>query len=244
MSPDTNTPADTETGTDGKKMAGSAEPNPEKCASRLTKPKSNWPPGTVRYCLLAKGMGTSHVGVGRCKYHLGSTRLHVRSAERVKVASTLKEISESLGVPTPLRDPAIELWDLVATTVQWKRVLQEKMGELRSLEVTDVSGQEHSREIIALWERATDRAGDFLLKMEKLDLSKRIVEIQEAHAKPIAELMNSIRDDERLQLTDAQVEAHQLIMREKFPQYEPLLRLQGMPDLPMLEAVGAESDDP
>lgn len=243
MSPDTDTPPEAELGTDGRKMAGSAEPNPEKCASRLTKPKSNWPPGTVRYCLLAKGQGTSHPGIGRCRYHLGSVRTHVRSAERVKVATTLKEISEQLGIPTPLRDPNIELLDLVSKTVQWMKILESKMSELSSLQVTDVSGQEHSREVIALWERAIDRAGEFLVKMTKLNLSERIIAIQEEHAKPLGDLLCSIRDDERVQLTDGQVESFNLVMQDKFPQYEPYLRMAGMPELPVLELEGEESDD-
>jgi hypothetical protein len=229
-----------ELGTDGKKMAGSAEPQPDKCASRLTKPKPNWPAGMVRYCTLEKGHGTSHKGIGTCKFHLGSVRTHVRAAERVKVAATLEEISKSLGTPAPLRDPYIELWDLVATSVQWKKILEAKMAELTSLQVTDISGQEHSREIIALWERASDRTGDFLLKMTKIDLRRKVMEIQSEHGQAISELMNAVRDDDRLQLTDEQIKTFNDVFREKFPQVEDRLFLRDIPEIPMLELEGEE----
>lgn len=239
------TPTDeVELGTDGKKLAGTAEPNPEKCGSRLTKPKSNWPTGMVRYCGNVKGMGTTHLGIGRCKFHLGSVKTHIRSAERVKVASTLKEISESLGVPTPLRDPYIELWDLAAKVLQWGGILESKMAELQSLAVTDISGVEHSREVIALWERAIDRSVDTLLKMSKLELRKKVIEIQQNHAEAVSDLMNSVVEDERMELTDDQTETFRFLMREKFPQVADRLVMKDIPIIPTLEIEGTEIDDP
>lgn len=56
-------------------------------------------------CQLAKGFGTSHAGVGRCKFHGGSTPSGIRTAERELAAAALAR----LGVPVGNGDPFVLL---------------------------------------------------------------------------------------------------------------------------------------
>lgn len=49
-------------------------------------------------CKHPAGYGTDHVGIGRCKFHAGSTPSHVRSAQLV----LQRQACESLGIPVEI----------------------------------------------------------------------------------------------------------------------------------------------
>ena len=192
------------------------------------------------YCARVAGHGTAHKGTGTCKMHLGNTHQQIAKADRKNVEATLRELVESLGVPEPLRDPYIELWDIAAITTQWMKVAQIKMAELKDMVIEDATGVEHTREAIAIWERAIERARDTMNMLIKNDIRRKVQGIREEHARLIGGLVQSVWDDPRLELTDHQVEMCKEVFREKFPSIAPLMEL---PDVPVLDADGWEDDD-
>ena len=80
-------------------------------------------------CRLFAGQGTSHSGVGRCKYHLGNSKNHEAHAVRVEATWRLVEFGDHLqigvfavpgvascGIAAPAT-PGVMAWALFAETI-------------------------------------------------------------------------------------------------------------------------------
>lgn len=81
-------------------------------------------------CRRRAGSGTSHVGVGRCKVHGGSTRSHVIAAER-KIA---RHTADIYGIPRHI-DPGTGLIEEYWRTVGIVTALEAKVTSLKEQEI-------------------------------------------------------------------------------------------------------------
>src|ERR1035437_712807 len=221
------------------KRPGSAEPLPNKCGSHL---KSTGPddPRDGRFCTRPAGWGTPHVGSGTCKMHLGCVTTHVRSAERKEVEKVVTRLQEELGTPTPLRDPYLELWDLTAKIKQWSDIAETHMAELNEMSAFDIKGTEQIRAAIELYERAIERTRDTLGLIIKLDLKRRLVELEEQQGALIASVIMGVIEAPELHLDDDQVEMARMLMGRGFDGVSDRLRIPGMPEMSVLGAVLVE----
>ena len=188
------------------KIPGSAEPLDGKCGARLTS-KAVKEAGITRYCIKTAGMGTSHFGEGRCKWHLGATAKHTKSAIRTKMKKEIATLSETLSNPELIGPPEVEAWMLASKMKQWSLVLEEKLSELNGiLEVTDKAGVEHTRELIEIVERAWERYQGALEFMMKYDLRKRVIELEEHQANLVGAAFMAIILSQDLKLSENQIE--------------------------------------
>ena len=219
------------------KVPGSPEPREGKCGARLKGHNDPLDPRFGRYCDQPEGFGTSHVGRGACKFHGGSVPSHLVKAARQEVQEEATRLQQELGEPASLRDPAVELWDLTAKIVQWSQIAERKMAELDEMDPSvDRAGIEHTREVIAMWERAIERSRDTLLSMMKLDLRRRVVELQEEQGALIGAVILSVIENAQLGLTDDQIEIGRRLLGEKLSPLLPQLKPAGVPDIDFIDA--------
>lgn len=188
------------------KIPGTAEPLDGKCGAKLRN-KELKELGIERYCNKTQGMGTNHLGEGRCKWHGGSTPTHAVGAVRTKMKKELVSLSERLGEPEPLGPPEVEAFQLASKMKAWSLALEEKLGELNGiLEVTDKAGVEHVRALIEIVERAWERYQGALEFMMKYDLRKRVIELEEHQAGLVGAAFMAIILSKDLRLSESQIE--------------------------------------
>ncbi len=169
-----------------------------------------------RLCEQPAGFGTQHVGIGRCKFHGGSTPTQVQHAAVVAEERSARTILERLGEPEPLGHPVEELLAVVAEQKAWQRILRERLAEhietVNDLETTDKLNTEKERALVVLYERALDRTGNALANMVKLDLQSRMVQIKETEARDVIEAM--VRAIHRAGLGDHELEIRKSLADE------------------------------
>lgn len=91
--------------------------------------------------------------------------------------------------PEPIAHPVFELLKITAETIEWQRILRERLDDVTSLETTDSLGAERERAVVALYERSLDRSGKLLTDLAKLDLRARALKLNEETA---ADLMSGV----------------------------------------------------
>jgi len=188
------------------KIPGSAKPIEGKCGARL-RSKELKELGITRYCGKKMGMGTSHLGEGRCKWHGGSTPTHVKGAVQVQMKREFATLTERLGEPEPIRPPEVEAFVLAGKMKQWSLLLEEKLEELNGiLEITDKTGIEHTRALIEVLERAWERYQKSLEFLLKFDLQKRIVALEEQQANLIGSAFMAVILNRELNLKENQID--------------------------------------
>jgi len=188
-----------------KKIPGSAQPEEGKCGAKV-KSKELKELGITRYCFKTAGMGTPHLGEGKCKWHLGNTLNHVRAGVQIQMTKELQTLTERLGEPEPMGPPEVEAYQLASKMKAWTLILEEKMSELNGiLEVTDKAGVEHVRALIEVMERAWERYQGALEFMLKYNLHERIVALEERQANLIGAAFMSIILSQDMKLSEAQI---------------------------------------
>ena len=82
----------------------------------------------------------------------------------------------------PVTDPLAALSAIAGAVVAWKDMLAGKVNTLTSLRYETEVGGEQLRAEVALWERALDRCGKFLVDIAKLNIEERMARVTEAQA--------------------------------------------------------------
>jgi hypothetical protein len=137
-------------------------------------------------CTQAAGWGTTHPGFGHCKLHGGSAPSgRIAGAEQQARAELAR-----LNVP-PVENALTALAAIAGEVVAWKDVLAAKVNDLSSLRYK-TEGGEQLRAEVALWERALDRCGKFLVDMAKLDIDERLARVTEQQAEQISAALTAV----------------------------------------------------
>jgi hypothetical protein len=222
------------------KLPGSPTPEEGNCGGMLHV-KGDDDPRRGRFCTRPAGWGTTHAGIGKCKLHGGGAPNHIKHAEKIKVKKEVTRLQEMLGKPTSLKDPYVELWDLTAEVKQWYEISRDLMSELEDVNPNqDRTGVEHTRELIAMFERAQLMLRDTLLAIAKLDLARRLVDLEEAQAFAIGRAVLGVTDSPELGLTDDQLDIAHRLLGSALKDLAPVLRDKGMPNWDEVETITAE----
>jgi hypothetical protein len=140
------------------------------------------------------GFGTTHLGIGRCKFHGGTTRTHVKSA--------LKEEAVLMGCPKDMNPVDAMIWciRITAGEVEWLTERISTVEEKNWIEDTVIGKQVH------LWVRERKEAQQRLFKFSReaiaLGLAERAVKMAEMYGETLAKLLNGVLTD--LQLSKKQ----------------------------------------
>ena len=128
-------------------------------------------------CGRPAGWGTDHVGVGRCKLHLGNTPNHRKAGARMLAESKARQALDEVGV-REVDNPLAELRALTGEVVAWKDALARHVAALEdSYRYRDDKGGEQLRAEVALYERALDRAGKLLETWARLGIDSMLADM-------------------------------------------------------------------
>jgi hypothetical protein len=180
-------------------------------------------------CTRPAGWGTDHPGVGKCKFHGGSTRTH-RVAGEIQLA---RVALHRLGVPLDIADPADMLLSMVRESAGNLRVLREMVNELidpvQLQQMIDLGwtadrplapmyaamrhasgahtglGKEHV--VVSMYDSERERLVKFSAEALKAGIAERQVKLAEQLASSVAAAMMSLLDDPALGLSRDQREA-------------------------------------
>lgn len=207
----------------GKKLPGTAEPEPGACGARL-RSKDLKELGLVRYCGNKAGKGTTHVGSGHCKFHGGAMPNNTKAAVREEAEREVKRLSEQLGEAPGIGNPEIEAYQLASKMKQWTLILEKKMDELNEILATvDESGVEHVRALVEILERAWERYKSALEFMLKYDLRKRVLELEEHQAQLVGQAFMAIILNHSLQLDEQQIDLARQLFAQQMQALGPAL---------------------
>lgn len=155
-------------------------------------------------CGQAKGYGTTHPGIGCCKYHGGNMATHNMHAARQRaiMMGAEKEIN-------PL-DALIWCIKITAGEVEFCSRMMEDLEQEEWLEYTMVGKQLH------VWAKERQKAVDRLAKFSKdalaLGIAERAVRMAEQYGSTIAKLLKGVLGE--LQLTNEQQKIAPIIVRK------------------------------
>lgn len=119
----------------------------------------------------------------RCHMHGGKSPQAKERLARERVDEKLTAMAAYYD-KGPIQDPLSALKELAGEVVGWKDFMREKVAELDTLSYSTDYG-ETARAVVQLFERAMDRAGDFLFKIAKLNIDERLAAVSEQQAKMI-----------------------------------------------------------
>jgi len=151
--------------------------------------------GSRGKCQLAAGFGTNHPGVGRCKYHGGSSPTHVASAAG-------GEMRKLLGEELELNPFEAIMWciRIRAGEIKWLSDRMADLDEQSWIEDTLVGKQFH------LYARERQHAMNDLTRFSQIAISmgiaERYVRLAETYGQTIAKLIQGILGE--LNLTEEQ----------------------------------------
>ncbi len=128
-------------------------------------------------------------GGSRCRLHGGASpqarqRAQLRLAERQALA-----VLEREGI-APLTDPLAALQQLAGEALELKRYFADRLAALEQLRYEGRAGEQLRAEV-ALFERALDRAQKFALDLAKLNLEDRLVRLNEAQGRMLAQAVEA-----------------------------------------------------
>jgi|SRR5215472_7142785 len=178
-------------------------------------------------CRRGAGWGTNHIGIGRCKTHMGNTKPHRANAIK-------QEAMNFMGAPKDINPLDAIVWciRITAGEVEWLSTEIAKVPMNLWIEEAYVGKQ------MNVLQRARADAQDRLVRYSRdaiqLGLAERAVRLAENFGLMIARLLENIAGE--LQLTRAQKEDWPNIVRRQ------LILLEGgtPPDVLELEAVDAD----
>ena len=144
-------------------------------------------------CRAFAGQGTSHPGVGRCKYHGGSTPTHVAGAAAQEAQTRMV----ALGAPVDV-EPAEALLGVLRLSSGHVAWLREEVAAQASLATPE------AQVVARLYGEERDRVGRLAKACLDAGVAERQVQLAERYGVALAELLRSVFADADLGLTPTQ----------------------------------------
>jgi len=131
-------------------------------------------------CRAFAGQGTDHLGIGRCKYHGGSTPSHKNNAAKVEAERKMV----TMGAPTNVT-PAAALMGILRATAGHVAWLATEVGGLSKLEGPDAAN------LTKLYAEERDRLTRVAAACLAAGIGKAEVELAEAQTEAVAKAINA-----------------------------------------------------
>ena len=142
-------------------------------------------------------------GQGICNMHGAKTGSHLAKAARVlaeeKAMALVEKLLDQYDV-APVADPLSALAELAGEARRFLDIMGDLVNDLRADDIRyrGGAGAEQLRAELALYERAMDRLGKFLVDMARLNIDERLARITEAQATALVEFTRVLLAELRL----------------------------------------------
>jgi hypothetical protein len=148
-------------------------------------------------CRKFAGEGTTHPGIGRCKYHLGNAINHKKHAAKIEAKKLAVDWVTEFGEAVDV-DPADALLS----------VLQISYGHMMFLKSQLVSAEKNPSfkkdVLLQAWDLERDRVARVAKACLEVGIEERKVQIAERYGAALAELLRAILWDTELRLNNRQ----------------------------------------
>jgi len=144
-------------------------------------------------CRAFAGQGTSHLGVGRCRWHLGNSPSHQSHAVKQEARARMIEFGEALEV-----DPASALLGVLhlsAGHLNWIRDELASMDDKTTFE---------AQVLLRCWDEERDRVARISKASLDVGVAEKAVRLAEEYGAQLAALLRAVFYDDKLGLTSAQ----------------------------------------
>jgi hypothetical protein len=155
-----------------------------KCGGQLKQPKAD---GRTT-CDLAAGYDTPHPGIGRCKFHGGSTPSHVIAAERVQAEQAVLRAQQTYGLPVDV-EPGEALLGLVrvaAGVVAWLG------AQVAQLKLDDLTADGRTHPLVALYLDERKHLAQVAKDTLAAGVAERRVRLEEAQGQLLVALLERV----------------------------------------------------
>jgi hypothetical protein len=142
-------------------------------------------------CRAFAGQGTSHPGVGRCKFHLGNTKAHEKNAVTQEARRSMVEFGQSLDVEPAL----LGVLHLSAGHLNWIR---------EELAATEDKSTFDAQVLLRMWDDERDRIARISKAALDVGVAEKQIRLAERYGEQLAGLLRAVFYDDALGLTEAQ----------------------------------------
>jgi hypothetical protein len=148
-------------------------------------------------CRAFAGQGTDHPGVGRCKFHLGSSKNHRKHAVKLKAEQEVARARNEFGgkIPVEPTEALLSVLHLSAGQLAWLHDELETQSDK-----TSFNGQV----LMRLWNDERDRVARIAKAALDAGVAERQIKLAESYGEMLATVLRAIFYDPELDLTDGQ----------------------------------------
>jgi hypothetical protein len=153
-------------------------------------------------CRAFAGQGTPHPGIGRCKFHGGSTRNHITNA----TIAEARQRMVTFGAPIEVlpQEALLAALHLASGHVAW---LREEIGAVQEL------GTSEAQVLVSLYADERDRLARVAKACLDAGVAERQVKLAERYGSELADLLRAVLSDGELGLSKSQRERLPAVLR-------------------------------
>jgi hypothetical protein len=144
-------------------------------------------------CRNFAGQGTSHFGVGRCRFHFGNAPNHEKNAVRVEAQRRAVEFGQPLDVHPS--EALLTVLQLSAGHLAWLRSALSGFEDKTTFE---------GQVLMRMWDDERDRVARISKAALDAGVQERQVQLAERYGEALAQVLRNIFGDPELGLTDGQ----------------------------------------
>ncbi len=141
-------------------------------------------------CTLPKGWGTDHVGIGRCRKHLGTTKNHVAHAEAEKARRAVSEFAARRDV-----EPTEALLEVLGIRAGMVAFLTEQIAFMETtdqLVTTSSAGDEKPSIWVEMLDTALREYGKVAKACADAKIDERRIRIEESIGRQLSDVIRRV----------------------------------------------------
>jgi hypothetical protein len=163
-------------------------------------------------CRNFAGLGTPHLGVGTCKFHLGNAPNQMKHAVKLQAEKEVAKARIEFGETIPVHptEALLTTLQLSAGQMVW---LQQQLEALDDGE--EGKGSFEGQVLLRMWGDERDRVARISEAALRAGVQERVVRLAEQYGKQISQLLRACFNDPELGLSAAQLEVVPLVARRQ-----------------------------
>src|SRR4051812_5180179 len=139
-------------------------------------------------CRAFAGQGTTHPGVGTCRFHLGNTEQMNKHAVKLKAEQDMAKARAQFGekIPVEPTEALLSVLHLSAGQLAWLHAELDEMEDKGSFD---------GQVLMRLWNEEKDRVARIAEAALRAGVQERAIRLAEQYGQQLADLLRAVFDD-------------------------------------------------